>query len=116
MRNQLESVTRPEMTNKFTMREMIEETLAVYQGLHDAAIAKEQAEINAAADRKLKRRLKKSSQATRESTVSDVSFDQRALNLNRKNANVKLLQETPKVAETTKAITDAETVQEDKDL
>ncbi|MBO6225641.1 MAG: glycosyltransferase [Psychrobacter sp.] len=116
VRNQLESVTRPEMTNKFTMREMIEETLAVYQGLHDAAIAKEQAEINAAADRKLKRRLKKSSQATRESTVSDVSFDQRALNLNRKNANVKLLQETPKVAETTKAITDAETVQEDKDL
>lgn len=116
VRNQLESVTRPEMTNKFTMREMIEETLAVYQGLHDAAIAKEQAEINAAAGRKLKRRLKKSSQATRESTVSDVSFDQRALNLNRKNANVKLLQETPKVAETTKAITDAETVQEDKDL
>ncbi len=116
VRNQLESVTRPEMTNKFTMREMIEETLAVYQGLHDAAIAKEQAEIDAAADRKLKRRLKKSSHATRESTVSDVSFDQRALNLNRKNANVKLLQETPKVAETTKAITDAETVQEDKDL
>lgn len=116
VRNQLESVTRPEMTNKFTMREMIEETLAVYQGLHDLALAEEQAIIDAAAIRKLRRRLKKSSQTTRESTVSDVSFDQRALNLERKDTNVKSLQTTPKVTDTVKAITDMETIRDNKTL
>ncbi|MGA6101023.1 glycosyltransferase [Psychrobacter pocilloporae] len=59
VRNQLESVTRPEMTNKFTMREMIEKTIAVYQGLYDTALAEEQAEADALAVRRIKRSLKK---------------------------------------------------------
>ena len=43
------------------MREMIpEETLAGYKELGVVTIAKEQAEIDIAADRKLKRRFKKS--------------------------------------------------------
>ncbi|WP_227685697.1 glycosyltransferase [Psychrobacter sp. NZS113] len=58
VRNQLESVTRPEMTNKFTMREMIEETLNVYQNLSDMALAEEQAEADAAAVRRIKKYLK----------------------------------------------------------
>ena len=58
MRNQLESVTRPEMTNKFTMREMIEQTLLVYQGLYDQSLAEEQALADAAAIKKIKKSLK----------------------------------------------------------
>ncbi|SNT70183.1 Glycosyltransferase involved in cell wall bisynthesis [Psychrobacter sp. LV10R520-6] len=57
VRNQLESVTRPEMTNKFTMREMIKETLKVYQGLYDESLAKEQALSDTYSSRKLKKRL-----------------------------------------------------------
>jgi len=58
VRNQLESVTRPEMTNKFTMREMIEQTLLVYQGLYDQSLAEEQAQADAAAIKKIKKSLK----------------------------------------------------------
>ena len=58
VRNQLESVTRPEMTNKFTIREMIEETLNIYQNLNDMALAEEQAEADAAAVRRIKKYLK----------------------------------------------------------
>ncbi|WP_201526905.1 glycosyltransferase [Psychrobacter frigidicola] len=42
VRNQLESVTRPNMTDQFTMREMIKETLAVYQNLYEMASDEEQ--------------------------------------------------------------------------
>ena len=55
MRNQLESVTRPEMTNKFTMREMINETLAVYKNLHELALAEEKAAADALAVRRHKK-------------------------------------------------------------
>ncbi len=58
VRNQLESVTRPEMTNKFTMREMIEQTLLVYQELYDQSLAEEQALADAAAIKKIKKSLK----------------------------------------------------------
>lgn len=34
VRNQLETVTRPDMTDKFTMREMIQQTLMVYEQLY----------------------------------------------------------------------------------
>ncbi len=47
VRNQLESVTRPDMTNKFTMREMITETLAVYQTLHLQSLEEERAKYAA---------------------------------------------------------------------
>lgn len=57
VRNQLESVTRPEMTGQFTMREMIKETLAVYQGLYDEALAAEEIRTAAYSSRKLKKRL-----------------------------------------------------------
>lgn len=57
VRNQLESVTRPEMTNEFTMREMIKKTLEVYQGLYDESLAKEQALSDTYSSRKLKKRL-----------------------------------------------------------
>ena len=58
VRNQLESVTRPEMTNKFTMREMIEETLTVYKGLYEKSLAEEQVQADAAAVRRVKKSLK----------------------------------------------------------
>lgn len=61
VRNQLESVTRPEMTNEFTMREMIEKTLAIYQNLHTDALAEEQAKADALAVRRIKKVLKKAS-------------------------------------------------------
>ena len=49
VRNQLESVTRPEMTNKFTMREMINETLVVYQDLYELGLAEEKLTTDALA-------------------------------------------------------------------
>ncbi|AAZ18664.1 possible glycosyl transferase [Psychrobacter arcticus 273-4] len=55
VRNQLESVTRPEMTTKFTMREMIDETLGVYKNLHEQALAEEKAAADALAVRRHKK-------------------------------------------------------------
>lgn len=68
VRNQLESVTRPEMTNKFTMREMIEATLAVYQELYEDTLAAEQAAIDAAAVKRIKKSLKNAARSIPEST------------------------------------------------
>ena len=61
VRNQLESVTRPNMTDLFTMREMIEETLAVYQGLYNQALIEEQATSDAYSVMRIKKHLKSAS-------------------------------------------------------
>ena len=66
VRSQLESITRPDITDKFTMREMIKETLAVYQELYDASLVAEQASIDAHSVRNVKKRLQP---ATKPSTV-----------------------------------------------
>ncbi|WP_201574998.1 MULTISPECIES: glycosyltransferase [Psychrobacter] len=58
IKSQLESVTRPEMTDKFTMREMITETLAVYQSLYDESQAQQQAQADADSVRRIKKHLK----------------------------------------------------------
>lgn len=58
VRNQLESITRPEITDQFTMREMISETLAVYQNLYTASLAEDELRIAAYSSIKLKNRLK----------------------------------------------------------
>jgi glycosyltransferase involved in cell wall biosynthesis len=58
VRNQLESITRPEITDQFTMREMISETLAVYQNLYTASLAEAELRIAAYSSIKLKNRLK----------------------------------------------------------
>lgn len=57
VKSQLESVTKPEITDKFTMREMIKETLEVYQTLYDEAIAEENIRTAAYSSRRLKNRL-----------------------------------------------------------
>jgi glycosyltransferase involved in cell wall biosynthesis len=93
VRNQLESVTRPEMTNKFTMREMIEKTLEVYQSLHDAALAEEQAEADAIAVRRIKRSLKKASKPALNVAVKNIEPVA-------KNPKIKLAKEKPKTADT----------------
>ena len=87
MRNQLESVTRPEMTNKFTMREMIDETIGVYKNLHEQALAEEKA----AADALAVRRHKKVFGVTSEPIV------------NKKTANkVRLVKDKPNTSYSTK--------------
>ncbi|WP_227674522.1 glycosyltransferase [Psychrobacter jeotgali] len=58
VRNQLESVTRPQMTDKFTMREMIDETLAVYEELYQQALDAEQARFDASTALKIKKQQK----------------------------------------------------------
>jgi glycosyltransferase involved in cell wall biosynthesis len=63
VRSQLESVTRPEMTNKFTMRKMITETLGVYQMLYEDALAEEQTKLNKQSDKKLTKTLKSAAQS-----------------------------------------------------
>ena len=63
VKSQLESVTRPEMTNKFTMRKMITETLGVYQMLYEDALAEEQTILNKQSDKKLTKTLKSAAQS-----------------------------------------------------
>lgn len=69
VRNQLESVTRPKMTDQFTMREMIQETLEVYKGLYDSALIEEQEKSAAYSMKNNKKHLKSASKAF--SKVSD---------------------------------------------
>lgn len=63
VRNQLECVTRPEMTDKFTMREMIGETISVYQRLYDSSMIEVQQVEDAAAVRRIKKHLKSASRS-----------------------------------------------------
>ena len=88
VRHQLESVTRPEMTTKFTIREMIDETIGVYKNLHEQALAEEKA----AADALAVRRHKKVFGVTSEPIV------------NKKTANkVRLVKDKPNTSYSTKA-------------
>lgn len=112
VRNQLESITRPEMTNKFTMREMIEETLAVYQGLYDDSLAEEQAASDAAAVKRINKTLKKSSKPTSKKPESAYV----ALAPADKQTKVKLIKEKPKAMSPLNPLTDSETLQNHKDL
>ena len=106
VRNQLESVTRPEMTNKFTMREMIEKTLEVYQSLHDAALAEEQAEADAIAVRRIKRSLKKASKPALNVAVKNIEPVA-------KNPKIKLTKEKSK---TTDNVDTTETTEDNQSL
>ena len=63
VRSQLESVTRPEMTNKFTMRKMITETLGIYQKLYEDSLIEGQAKLNKQSDKKLTKTLKSAAQS-----------------------------------------------------
>lgn len=58
VRSQLESVTRPNMTDKFTMQEMIKDTIAIYQQLYDEAQHEAQQRADANAARRIKKHLK----------------------------------------------------------
>lgn len=60
VRSELESVTRPDMTNEFTMREMIKETLDVYKVLYETSLS----EARAKADGYSRIIIKKSVKAT----------------------------------------------------
>ncbi len=73
VRNQLEGVTRPEMTDLFTMREMIEETIKVYQILYEEALNEEQARLATYSVSKIKQHLKAAAKPF--SKVSDHFID-----------------------------------------
>ena len=73
VRNQLEGVTRPEMTDLFTMREMIEETIKVYQVLYEEALNEEQARLATYSVSKIKQHLKAAAKPF--SKVSDHFID-----------------------------------------
>ena len=100
------------MTNKFTMREMIEETLAVYQGLYDDSLAEEQAASDAAAVKRINKTLKKSSKPTSNKPESAYV----ALAPADKQTKVKLVKEKPKAMSTSNSPTDSDTLQNHKDL
>ena len=105
VRNQLESVTRPEMTNKFTMREMIEKTLEVYQNLHDAALAEEQAEADAIAVQRIKRSLKKASKPALNVAVKNIEPVA-------KNPKIKLTKEKSKTTDNVDTVDTTETAED----
>ena len=96
VRNQLESVTRPEMTTKFTMREMINETLAVYKDLHELALAEEKAAVDALAVRRHKKVFGVTSESsasesgTFKNSTSKISIHKQTVN------KVRLLKDKPK--------------------
>ena len=94
VRNQLESVTRPEMTNKFTMRAMINETLAVYKNLHELALAEEKSVADALAVR----RHKKIFGVTDQHNTSKTSINKQTVN------KVRLLKDKPKATYSNKDI------------
>ena len=73
VRNQLEGVTRPEMTDLFTMREMIEETIKVYQNLYQQALSEEQARLATYSVSRIKKHLKAAAKPF--SKVSDHFID-----------------------------------------
>ncbi|WP_435978796.1 glycosyltransferase [Psychrobacter sp. DM4] len=73
VRHQLESVTRPEMTSEFTMREMISETLDVYRELHDHALLEEQLLFDVSAAKRVKKHLKSANNPMVESSHKRVS-------------------------------------------
>ncbi|WP_227686813.1 glycosyltransferase [Psychrobacter aquaticus] len=115
VRNQLESVTRPEMTNKFTMREMIDETIAVYQDLHNKTLAEEQAEADAAAISRIHKSLKKPSKLNRKLTsrYSESLYINPELSLD-KNSKVDLRKKKPKTTDISKTPAASEMIQESK--
>ena len=94
------------------MREMIEETLAVYQGLYDDSLAEEQAASDAAAVKRIKKTLKKSSKPTSKKPESAYV----ALVPADKQTKVKLIKEKPKAISPSNPLTDSETLQDHKDL
>ena len=57
VKSELESVTRPEMTNKFIMSEMIEETIKVYQTLYQQMLHEEQTRLDKYAVKKIRKHL-----------------------------------------------------------
>ena len=116
VRNQLESVTRPEMTNKFTMREMIEETIAVYQDLYDKTLTEEQAEADAAALSRIQKNLKKPSKLTLKLTnrYSESLYIKPELSSD-KNNKIDLRKKTPKTTDISKTPVTSETAQNDND-
>ena len=73
VRNQLEGVTRPEMTDQFTMREMIAETIMVYQKLYQEALSEEQARLATYSVSRIKKHLKAAAKPF--SKVSDHFID-----------------------------------------
>ena len=116
VRNQLESVTRPEMTNQFTMREMIEETLGVYQNLHDMALAEEQAAIDAIAIRRTRKTLKKSAKPIREISDKDSESVIPSLETADKNAKVQLIKRTPKITDISKPLAASKAIPDNNTL
>ncbi|MBO1530751.1 glycosyltransferase [Psychrobacter sp. F1192] len=74
VKSQLESVTRPEMTDKFTIREMITETLKVYEALYAEAQAEQQAQADAEAIRRVKKHLKATDKRTEPVNLKKKTF------------------------------------------
>lgn len=92
VRSQLETVTRPEMTDKFTMREMIKETIEIYQNLYDETQAKEKALLEAHFIQRSKKHLKTLTQP-----IIDPAYKTTA------HPKVKLVKEASKATNTSKA-------------
>ena len=97
VRNQLEGVTRPEMTDLFTMREMIEETIKVYQILYEEALNEEQARLATYSVSRIKQHLKAAAKPF--SKVSDHFIDNEPIKpviKLTKNTPVSIIKKKPK--------------------
>ncbi|MGB2047696.1 MAG: glycosyltransferase [Psychrobacter celer] len=113
VRNQLESVTRPEMTSKFTMREMIEATLEVYQSLYDASLAEEQAAQDAAAVKRINKSLKRVAKSIPESTYVKIDPIDSHTKIKLSKENPKPKPETPSQPESEPTTLDSDTLRSD---
>lgn len=98
VRSQLESVTRPEMTDKFTIREMIQQTIDVYQSLYDEARAEERALVEAHFIQRSKKHPKPMAQPLVEPTGQETL-----------PSKVKLVKEASKAASLSEAVNEENT-------
>ena len=83
------------MTSKFTMREMIEATLEVYQSLYDASLAEEQAAQDAAAVKRTNKSLKRVAKSIPESTYVKIDPIDNHTKIKLSKENPKPKPETP---------------------
>lgn len=88
VKNQLESVTRPKMTNQFTMREMINETIEVYKVLYAQLLAEEKTQTQAHAAPKIKKHLQSAARSL--SKASDHFSDRETINFKNKTPSKSL--------------------------
>lgn len=112
VKSQLEGSTRPQITDKFTMRGMIDETLQVYETLYQQTLSEEQAKIDAYSVKKMTKHLQAAIKPF--SKVSDRFTNTDTLKTDTLKTTPKKLKDSSAPVTKTKPITSADSKSSDK--